>query len=89
MKDDHAITKLTSGPCLMCAMIAFSSCQTKDSVPDVCIWPFSQADGFNTASTWDSDGLHSLQDHRSASRTQTVCVASHILRSQNSCSDIS
>lgn len=43
----------------------------------VCVWPFVQDDGFYTASTWDSDGLHNPQGQRSAS-LRTV----HIVRLQ-------
>lgn len=43
VKDDHLITKLTSGPCLMGALIAFSfeSNSVKDNIPGLCIKLFS------------------------------------------------
>lgn len=80
VKDDHPVTKLTSGPRLMGALIAFSSRQTWwRAMAQVCVFGvFSQTDGFNTASTWDSDGLRSLQGQRSASlNANCMCGFTH------------
>ncbi len=80
MKDDHPVTKLTSGPCLMGSLIAFSSRQTRwRAMSQVCVFGFfSQTDGFDSTSTWDSDGLHSLQGQRSAPpNTNCMCGVIH------------